>query len=86
MIADSNIAAENQCLICGKTFATPQNAKRHFRMRHSGSMKQSAPCMVCGKIFKNDPTLKQHLRSMHDRFKDDYQQVYNQPPFLSGDL
>ena len=77
-IADSSRVSGNQCLICGKAFATPGSAKRHFHMAHSGDSYRSPPCMVCGKRFKHVQTLKDHLRKTHQVYQAHYEKLYDQ--------
>ena len=77
LIADSSSISGNQCMICGKVFATPGSAKRHFNMTHLGdSDVKSPPCMVCGKRFKHLQTLKDHLRKIHQVYQAQYEKVY----------
>ena len=68
-IADSIRISGNQCLICGKAFATPGSAKRHFQMAHTDDWHCNQPCTVCGKSFKNVQTLKNHLRKIHQVYQ-----------------
>ena len=79
MIPDFSKISGNQCLICGKAFATPGSARRHFNMTHLGDSDipgKSPPCMVCGKRFKHIQTLKDHLRKIHQVYQAQYDKVY----------
>jgi uncharacterized C2H2 Zn-finger protein len=75
-IADSNSISGNQCLICGKVFATPGSAKRHFDMTHLDMAEKSQPCFECGKRFRHSQLLKDHLRKTHNIYKAQYEKVY----------
>ena len=50
------------CDVCGKTFTTYDNMRRHMRAVHT--MTKRFPCR-CGKVFKRKESLKHHYMSIH---------------------
>ena len=53
----------NQCHICDKTFANPENVKLHIKVDHE--QKEAFKCSMCSHTFKSQNQLQMHISSAH---------------------
>ena len=56
---------EKDCQICGKSFSTPKDLRRHMSTHEK--TKQSHTCDQCGKTFSRADNLKSHIRIFHEK-------------------
>lgn len=52
---------QHNCDICGQTFKTKRNLRRHKESHNSGNVH----CPICQKPYSRVDNLKTHLRSVH---------------------
>lgn len=65
------------CHMCGKTFTSPRNAKRHVNHIHLGQKRFS--CAICTRPFARKEDLKKHFAKLHKTFPwDESAYVYNE--------
>ena len=55
-----------QCLTCGKTLATIQSAKRHYKLVHATDMSDKRyQCEICHSTFAVESYKNDHMRVIH---------------------
>ena len=73
-----------KCLICGKQFSSPNNARRHVMEIHR-TANQKFDCPICGKEFTQLRYFKQHMNYNHQPKYDPITNIEILPEF-EGDF
>jgi len=60
--AQTNLASNSECNICGNSFRSP-----HFLKKHIAGVHEAPPltCYICGAIVKGETPLRTHLKLVH---------------------
>ena len=63
----SDTGSGTMCLLCNKVLAYRHDARRHIRMKHSGS-NSGVTCELCGKKSKHRWSHADHMRQQHGQY------------------